>query len=83
MADSGKPPIAQTGPLRASPVMPTAQASQLAGAVTRGVESSSAGPGPGLNVGHLRIKVGAGASASEVEAAVQRALMAARRGGLR
>lgn len=83
MADKGKPSSAHTGPVRAGPATPSAQASQLAGAVTRGVESSSAGPGPGVNVAHLRIKVAAGATAAEVEAAVQQALLAARRGARR
>ena len=79
MSDNGQAPRAQTGPVGAHPATPTAEASRLTRAVTRGAEAA-AGPGPALTIPSLRVEVPANASAAEIERAVRHAILLARNG---
>ncbi|MGH6965964.1 MAG: hypothetical protein ACREE0_15890 [Phenylobacterium sp.] len=79
MSDDGQAPRAQTGTVRTNPATPTAEASRLTRAVTRGAEAA-AEPGPTLNIPSLRVEVPANASAAEIERAVRHAIQTARNG---
>jgi hypothetical protein len=79
MSDNGHAPRTQAGSVRTNPATPTAEASRLTHAVTRGAEAA-AGPGPTLNIPSLRVEVPANASAAQIERAVRDAIQTARNG---